>query len=117
MLRAALMLSLSIALAAPAAAQIYDKTDGHDHMTRQEVDLQHEDQLAAFRRKALAVQEADRGKLTPAHLANLQSKLDRLNTSYRTELLAIGQSSAIVDFEAGAQRCRSNGEKNCRRYR
>ena len=91
MLRGILIFGLATALASPAAAQFYKPTDGHVHMTRQEVDLQYEGQLDSFRRKALAMRQADGGTLSPAHLAVLQAKLDRLNRSYQTELQAINQ--------------------------
>ena len=48
-----------------------------------QITLLHTAELEALRKDGLALQAADGGTLTPAHRAQLQARLDRLQDSYR----------------------------------
>lgn len=47
------------------------------------ITLMHSAELEALRKDGLALQASDGGTLSPAHRAQLQARLDRLNESYR----------------------------------
>ena len=54
-----------------------------DNETIIQINLQHSAELEALRVDGLAIQRADGGTLTPAHRAELQARLDKIQASYR----------------------------------
>jgi hypothetical protein len=91
-----LILVLVLAPAATATAQ-FKPIDGHLRPSREAVNVERLGDLRAFRNQALALQRADGGTLTAAHLRILQAKLDRLNAAYRDRLRSTDPLSINAD--------------------
>ena len=64
------------------------------------INLQHVEKLKALREEGLALQRADGGTLTPAHLAELQRKYDKLWESYHRNVARADRFSVNADGSA-----------------
>ena len=86
LLRSIVLGTAVFALSAPAVAQDSGRDREFWPDSRHALDLSYEKRATALQHEFAALKQADRGLLTPTHLALLQGKLQDLLASYQRDV-------------------------------